>query len=115
MNINITIEPPYSDNEIEQKLLEAMNLCFSYKPENISDSLDKKTSRKSKIQDKNENRMVIVFWDKQNGYIVKPTRRQKHDRGFATIKGKFIKLGKKPNQGELANAIKMSMNESKLF
>lgn len=105
-DLSIELIPPYTDIDIESKLDDAMKLCFSYKPDDVSYNTVAEKAIASKAYNKQVKgkRLISIVWYKDEGYIITPYKKAK-DRGYEAVKEKDILVGITPTTGVLANAI----------
>lgn len=116
LNFSIKLIPPYSDGELEEKLFKAMKMCFSYEPDDLSYNNDAEKTNASKNYNKEVKgkRLISLFWNKVDGYVVEPYKKAK-DKGFTIIDEYVIRLGTSIAEGTLANAIKEAMKRSESY
>lgn len=105
-DLSIELIPPYTDTDIENKLDDAMKLCFSYEPDDVSYNTVTEKANASKAYNKQVKgkRLISLNWYKDEGFIITPYKKAK-DRGYDAIKEKSILVGISPTTGALANAI----------
>jgi hypothetical protein len=104
------LKHPYSDEELENALLESMDLCYSKLPsEELNSIIVKHLGLKSYSKAIKDKRLVIFDWNSSEGYIVVPSIKK---RGYEHLTEQSIFLGKSFKNGELANAVKKAMELS---
>lgn len=110
LNLSIELVPPYSDKKLEEKLNEALKMCFSYVPDDISykNAVEKSNASKTYNRKVKGKRLISLFWNKADGYMIEPYKKAK-DKGFSIIEEKVIRLGNKTSEGIFADAIKEAM------
>jgi hypothetical protein len=101
----IELVPPYTNTDIENKLYDAMKLCFSYEPVDVSYNTLSDKAKASKAYNKQVKgkRLISIKWLKDEGYIISPYKKAK-DRGYEAIMEKNILVGTLPTTGVLAKA-----------
>jgi hypothetical protein len=104
-DLSIELIPPYSEIDIESKLLETLKLCYAYEPEDVSYNTVNEKANASKTYNKKikGKKLISLHWTKAEGYEITPFKKAKV-RGYEEIKESSIRLGKTVNEGGLGNA-----------
>jgi len=107
LDIANVLNTPYSDNELENLLIETLNQCYSQKPNDTENSSFVERLLKVKGYEKAvKNRKLIgVNWNSDKGYSVIPTRKVPK-QGYIDMENAEIFVGKNFKSGELAKAFK---------
>ena len=113
IDIVFSLSSPYSDEQLEQLLLEAMKKCYFQKADDSSgvSPLEKFLKVKGYAKAVKNKRLISFDWFKDEGYIVIPTEK-KPRYGFVNIDDKSIRLGTEFKSGMLANAFREAMKIS---
>ncbi len=104
---------PYTDEELEKEVHQAMDCCFCIIPEDNDrvTPLEKLLKIKGYSRAVKERRFISFFWNVDEGYIITPSQKTPR-QGYNSIKGKEIRLGLNPKEGEIAKAIREAMKLS---
>jgi hypothetical protein len=99
---------PYSDEQLEETLLNNMDQCYSILPDETSKQsvLEKHLGVRGYSKATNGRKHVIFKWSASDGYLITPTVRK---RGYFLLPDQAIALGKSFKNGELANAVKKAL------
>lgn len=116
LDIHIDLYPPFADVEINSKLNEAMDLCFTQKPEDNTYRDNSEKSKVTKSYEKKVNglKLVSVFWNKVDGYLIQPHNKA-NSRGFQVIDENVIKLKTPSNLLSVSEAIKKAISISQEY
>ncbi|MGI6712264.1 MAG: hypothetical protein ACOX4L_06015 [Bacillota bacterium] len=113
LDIVFQLDSPYSDNQLEQLLIDVMDKCYSQKADDTPGPtvLEKYLGVKGYAKAVKNRRFVSFEWFLASGYVVIPTNKvPKHV--FVLQEDKAIKLGKVFKSGELARAFREAMQLS---
>jgi hypothetical protein len=101
------LKPPYTEEELENALLESMDLCYSEFPSEQPNSIIvRHLGLKSYSKATKDKRYVMFKWTSDEGYTVTPSIKK---RGYEHLTEQSIFLGKSFKNGELANAVKKAL------
>lgn len=105
---------PYSDVEVEETLLKAMELCFSMEPDDAPGYrtvMEKYLNVKGYAKAVKDKKCIIFHWDVDDGYSVTATQKVPKE-GYVHLKDKAIQLGKDIKKGELVKVLKEAIQLS---
>ena len=105
---------PFSDEEVEEALLESMDLCFSEDPDDAPGYrtvMEKYLNVKGYAKAVKDKKCIIFHWDVDDGYSITATQKVPKE-GYIHLKDKVISLGMDIKKGELAKALKEAMQLS---
>ncbi|RCX07643.1 hypothetical protein DFR58_1503 [Anaerobacterium chartisolvens] len=102
---------PYSDDDLEKALINAMELCYSKDPDADGDisPIAKHLKVKGYSKAVKNKRYICFRWDIDDGYYLIPTEKVPK-RGYVHQEDKIIMLGKNIEYGKLAQAVKEALN-----
>lgn len=108
------INSPYTDNQIEELLISALDQCFTLIPdENSSQTpLEKYLSIKGYSKAVKDKKLIKLSWNDEDGYFITPTEKIPR-RGYVHLKKERIDLGNNIIDCNLANAVKEGIKKSK--
>ncbi|MCR2803640.1 hypothetical protein [Paenibacillus soyae] len=114
INIVNELESPFSDENVEEKLLLTLDQCFTKNPDELINTTPIELYFNIKGWS-NAIRGLIYFscfWNDEIGYVIKPARKVPN-KGFHFQKEEEIVLGKSVKPGDLANSMKIAIEKSK--
>lgn len=104
---------PYSDEEVEEALINAMKLCYTKNPDDDNLSpIEKYLRVKGYSKAVKDKRLVCFRWDIDDGYYLIPTEKIPK-RGFVHKEDKAIMLGEAIGKGKLSASLKEALGLSK--
>ena len=113
LDLIVKLDFPYSDNDLENSLMRAIEDCFSIEP-NVSlsvSALERFLNIKGFSKAVKDKRLVILEWNCDEGYFFLPTKKLTK-QGFEHLESEKIYVGKKLIKGVLSkkfmDAIKLS-------
>ena len=97
-------------------LTKAIDLCFSYRPEDVSYRNNIEKSNASRAYEKKVigHKLVSVFWNNKDGFRIEPHRKAS-SRGFQVIESKVIVLKKSSDMSDVSKAILTAFAESQAY
>jgi hypothetical protein len=106
------LKQPYSDQEMEEELVESMKQCHSKPPEELSSisMIEQYLGIKGYERATKGRKLIIFSWNVDDGYYVTPT--EKATKGYTILNEKSIYLGHSFEKLILANAIKQALELS---
>jgi hypothetical protein len=104
---------PYTNEELEEKIIYALDQCFSVEPDdNIKvSSLERYLNVKGYNKATKTRKLILIRWTQKDGYKVIPTIRTPK-RGYDFNATDTIILGHEINKGALAQAVQDAFNKS---
>lgn len=109
------INVPYSDEELEDELMKAMEECYSKEADVKSNTtaIEKVLNIKGWEKAVKDKKLVDFSWTEDGGYKVTPTRKEhKPKRGYTYLSAQSIMLGKQFAPGELAKSVRKAIEIS---
>ncbi len=115
LDIPVQLFNPYTDEELEKVIFQAMDLCFSIIPDDNDKvtPIEKLLKIKGYAKTVKERRFISFFWNVDEGYRITPTKKESR-QGYCSMVDKAIRLGLNPREGEIAKAIREAMKLSTL-
>jgi hypothetical protein len=108
------VKYPYEEIDLEETLFKHLELCHSKIPEGDNETVLEKVTRKKGYGKATKNlRLTSVFWNIDIGFLVEPFQRVPR-KGYRVLDEHKILLGKKPEPGRLATAVKKSIELSRI-
>ena len=110
------LEPPYSDDDVQEFILKTFNQCYTKEREDLNSigSLEKHFGVKKYSTAVRSLKCIPVDWRKDEGYSITPTKKVPRE-GFIHLEDKIIILGHNPEEGAIAAAIRQAIDESTTF
>ncbi|WP_430509153.1 hypothetical protein [Gottfriedia solisilvae] len=111
-----SLDSPYTDNQIEELLKDALSLCFSLNPNEEDTSLtpiEKFLGVKGYAKAVKDKKLIVLNWNIDEGYYITPTEKLPR-KGYAHLKKYRINLGLELMKGELAKAVRDAIQLSKI-
>jgi hypothetical protein len=110
------LKAPYSDEQLEQELINSMDRCYSLKPdESLKESVLEKFLGIKGFSKACKGLKIILFeWLAKDGFFFTPTNKVKGE-GYLHLSEQKISLGKSFNKGDLANTVKKAIELSKTY
>lgn len=112
LDIVIYLKYPYTDYELEEAVIKALDLCHSKEP-NIDGvtPLEKFLNVKGYERSVKNKRLVGLRWLQDEGFKITPTQKVPR-KGHSHLNDRVIVLGKSLKEGELSKAINKAIDMS---
>ncbi len=113
IDLAIEIKYPYTDEQLEKTLIEAMEKCYSLEADSNTQisPIEKYLKIKGYTKAIKDKKMIHFLWDKKEGYYLLPTANQQK-KGFKHLANDMIYLGNELKIGELAKSVREAMKLS---
>jgi hypothetical protein len=113
INIVNDLKSPYTSNALEELLLLTFNQCYTRNPDELLNTtpIEQYLNIKGWSNAVRNMKLISCSWDDDIGYEITPTDKIPY-KGYQHQKG--IVLGKKVSPGDLAEAVKIAINKSRI-
>lgn len=107
------LNSPYSDYELEEVILKAMEFCYTKDPDDNlkSTAIEKFFNIKGYSRAVKDKRLITFEWSNNIGFTVTPTCKIQK-KGYVNIEDKIFLLGHNLERDALANAVRESITLS---
>ncbi|MEH7308655.1 hypothetical protein [Neobacillus drentensis] len=115
IDVDFKVNDPFTEMELEDTLIKALELCHSKIPPDINElsAIESAIGKKGWWKVTKDLKYLSLYWNKSDGFLVKPYKRIPR-KGYILLVENGISLGKKPEPGQLAAAVKKAIEFSRL-